>query len=455
MDMKRVLGAAVALSLLSGCGIFKGSGKNKTQVVGERIPILTSESDVDIDATLSDVAVTLPPPVENANWEQPGGNAAKSMGHLALGASPAIAWTARIPGTTGKARLGAAPVVADGRLFVMDTQGMVHAFDAKTGARAWETTIKGEAAGKGGGGFLGLGGSDDGRRAVFGGGVSYGDGKLYATTGLGDVVRMDPASGKIEWQVRPGGPLRGAPSYLAGQLYAISQDNQLYALNANDGATVWTSAGTTEMSGVFGAAAPAIAQGTVVAGFSSGELSAYRYENGRIVWQDALSRTSISTSVSSLSDIDADPVIDGGRVYAVGAGGRMVALELVTGQRLWEINVGGIATPWVAGEWAFVVTSDAKLLCVARTNGKVRWMAQLPRWKNEKKKDNPINWTAPVLAGGRLILASSRGQMVYVAPETGQITATTDIDEAVSLPPLVAGSMLYLLGSKGKITAWR
>ena len=57
--------------------------------------------------------------------------------------------------------------------------------------------------------------------------------------------------------------------------------------------------------------------------------------------------------MSSLADIDADPVIDQGRAYAVGQGGRMVALELATGQRLWEQNFAGISTPWIAGEWLF------------------------------------------------------------------------------------------------------
>src|SRR3546814_10108286 len=89
---------------------------------------------------------------------------------------------------------------------------------------------------------------------------------------------------------------------------------------------------------------PAAGQGTVIVGYSSGELTAYRYENGRTLWGDALPRTSISTSVASLSDIDADPVIDRGRVYAVGQGGRMASYELVTGQRLWEINAAGIST---------------------------------------------------------------------------------------------------------------
>ncbi|WP_164105932.1 outer membrane protein assembly factor BamB family protein, partial [Serratia marcescens] len=69
------------------------------------------------------------------------------------------------------------------------------------------------------------------------------------------------------------------------------------------------------------------------------------YENGRSLWSDVLSRSSMTTSVSSLSDIDAEPVIDQGRVYAVGQGGRMVAMDIATGNRMWEQNIAGISTP--------------------------------------------------------------------------------------------------------------
>src|SRR6185503_8724233 len=107
-------------------------------------------------------------------------------------------------------------------------------------------------------------------------------------------------------------------------VYVMSQDNQIYSLKTSDGSTNWSAAASLEIAGVFGSASPAVGQGTVVAGFSSGELNGYRYENGREVWQDALQRTSIRTSVSTLNDIDADPVVDSGQVIAVGGDGRMV-----------------------------------------------------------------------------------------------------------------------------------
>jgi outer membrane protein assembly factor BamB len=435
------LTALATLTLISGCagGLFKGS-KPKSALLGERISILTSESGVEVDPALADVAVTLPAATPNDSWTQSGGNAAKSMRHPALAPSLGTAWTAKIVGASKEARLAASPVIADGKLYVMGTDAVISAFDATSGAKLWSVRF-------------GDGGKNS--ASLFGGGVSIEGAFLYATNGLGDVGALNVADGSVVWKKRPGGPLRGSPTVALGNVYAMSQDNQIIALKATDGNIEWTENAAVQLAGVFGVAAPAVAQGTVIAGFSSGDLNAYRYENGRTVWQEALSRTSINTSVGTLSDIDADPVIDQGRVFAVGQGGRMVSLELVTGQRLWEMNVAGISTPWVAGEWLFVVTDEAKLLCIARATGKVRWATALQRYRKEKSKNGPVSWSGPVLAGDRLVLASSEGQMVSVGAADGKLQSSTKIGAPVFLSPIVANSTLYILDNSGKITAFR
>jgi len=440
--MKTKFAAPVALAAilaLGGCGVFKSTAK-KTPTLGDRIPILVSENGAEVDPTMADIQVLLPAPAANPEWSQPGGNAAKSMGHLALGDSPTRIWTAEIDGGSNRQRLGAAPVVAAGKLFVVDVTGTVHAFDADTGAKAWSAAV---SEGK------------ENRDARFGGGVSYNDGRVYATDGLGDVVALNAADGTLVWRVKPGGPLRGAPTLANSQVYVQSQDNQLFALAAADGKVDWTQSASLETQGVFGSAAPAASAGTIVAGFSSGELNAYRYENGRTLWQDALSRTSISTSVSSLADIDADPVIDEGRAYAVGQGGRMVALEIATGQRLWEQNFAGISTPWIAGEWLFVVTDDARVVCVSRANGRVRWIGKLKAFANEKKRTNPYTWMGPVLAGNRLWLTNSEGQLSGASPNDGSVVTTIEAGGGFTLPPVVANSTLYVVDQKGRISAYR
>jgi len=433
-----VLLLAVALS---GCGIFGGKDKPKTPTVGNREPILSRiEAGARVDPSLATVSVVIPQAQVNSEWGQAGGNASKSYGHLALSSAPGVLWTAKIPGSDKRHKLGSAPVVGGGMLYAVDTEGAINAFDANNGSRRWTYRMPVPS---------------DLEQSAFGGGVSYSNGRVYATNGVGEVVALDAQTGSMVWTVKPAGPLRDSPTLAFGMVFVMTQDNQIIALNAADGAELWQETGSVEQAGVFGVASPAAGQGSVIAGYSSGELAAYRYENGRELWLDALARTSISTHVGALTDVDADPIIDNGRVYALGQGGRMAAYELVTGQRIWELNLAGISTPAVAGEWIFVITDDSRLLTIARSTGKVRWMTQLQNWRKEKNKEGKIFWQGPVLAGNKLWVASSRGQIMTVDVLTGIASMWRDIDEPVSLPPIVANQTLYILDDSGTIHAWR
>jgi len=425
----------------SGCSLFKKGSHPKTPVLGQRIPVLTSEGDVAVDPATQALPFSLPPAVENSGWTESGGNASNSMGHVALGASLQPAFSVQAGrGSSLTARLAAPPIVANGRVYAIDTLGAVRAFDARNGGLLWASQTP----------------DDKGNEAaLYGGGIAYDNGRIFATNGLGYVSALNEQTGGIAWRVRPGGPLRGAPTVANGAIYVVSQDNQIYSLKEDDGSTNWSEAASVEIAGIFGAASPAVGQGTVVAGFSSGELNGYRYENGRQVWQDQLQRTSIRTSVSSLSDIDADPVIDNGQVFAVGAGGRMVALDLVSGQRMWELNIAGIATPWVAGDWVYVVTDDDKLMCIYRQNGHIRWINQLPQFEKPKSKKGDIQYSGPVLAGNRLLVTASDGAIIQLDPATGNYQSQLRVGAPVSLPPVVADSTLFVLDDNARLHAYR
>ena len=441
----KLLLALAATTTLGGCAVIDGvrgdSGKKgNTPTIGSRVDILGIERDTEVDPALAGFAVTLPPAALNEAWAQPGGNASKSPGHVELGQGLSRIWTAKVTGANPRARLAASPVMSDGRIYVVDTTARVTAFDANTGAQIWSNALEIEK---------------DGKPSRFGGGVSATGTNVFATNGVGDVASLAADTGALVWKKRPAGPLRGAPTLSNGNVYVMTQDNQIYALRQSDGEAQWNEAGPVSASGIFGVGAPAAAQGTIIAGYSSGELAAYRYENGRSLWSDTLSRTAMSTSVSTLTDIDADPVIDRGRVFALGKGGRMASYELVSGQRIWEINIAGISTPVTSGEWVFVMTDEARLLCVARSTGKIRWISKLQRYKNEKKKKKPISWYGPVLAGGRLVIANSHGAVWSVAPDEGTATEILDVGNDVSLAPIVAKNILYVLDDSGRISAFR
>lgn len=430
---------SAGLLALAGCGAFKKSPKPKT--LGERISVLDYEKQVEAESELQGVEVVLPAATVNPSWTQPGGNASGNLGHLVVGAQPARVWSVKIgTGSDSTRKLNAAPVIAENRLFIIDTEGRVTALDATSGARLWQRSITLE---------------EEGTRPAFGGGVSIGDGRIFVTTGFGIVVALDPANGAELWRQRLPTPLRAAPGVDGGRVFVTSQDGQLSALSADTGAIQWQANATVEPAAILGPGSPSIALDTVVAGFASGELFALRVENGRTAWQDQLSRTGRTTALGALSGIASSPVIDRGRVFAISHGGRMAALELATGQRVWERDFAGVNMPWPVGDWVFAVTVEAQLVALTRTDGKIRWVSQLDRWDSPKKKKGSIEWFGPVLAGDRLWMVSSDQQLVAVSAATGERVQNLKLGAPAYLPPVVANGMLYVLTDDGTLTAWR
>ena len=72
-----------------------------------------------------------------------------------------------------------------------------------------------------------------------------------------------------------------------------------------------------------------------------------------------------------------------------------------------------------------------------------------------KSKKGQIDYSGPVLAGGRLIVAGSNGALIYVDPTTGASRARSTIGAPISLSPVVANSTLYIFDDRGRLHAFR
>jgi outer membrane protein assembly factor BamB len=98
--------------------------------------------------------------------------------------------------------------------------------------------------------------------------------------------------------------------------------------------------------------------------------------------------------------------------------------------------------PWVAGDTVYVVDLKGKLVALARDDGKVRWITDLPASKR---------WSGPVLAGGKLWLVSGEGLLVGADARTGQMTSQVDLDTRVFVTPVVAGGRMYILADNAML----
>ncbi len=437
--MRRVAAAVIliGITLVAGCSWF---GSKKQPLPGERISVLSLDRRLKPDPALAKTPVVLPPPVVNQNWPQAGGDPDHVMQHPALPRSLHQVWRVSVGQGSGRyTQVLSQPVVVDGRIYAMDGGSQVGAYDAATGNRIWQIDVTAS--------------NEEG--SSFGGGVAWWKNRLFVTSGYARVLALDPKNGKVIWKSDVGSPVRSAPTVADGRVYAVTVDNELVVLSADDGSRLWSHHGVPETAALVGGDSPAVAGEVVVVGYSSGELDALTVENGRLLWSDNLAAANPADAVSALADIRGRPVVDRGRVYAISHAGRMVAIDLRDGERVWELDIGATHGPWVAGDYVFVLTNDNELLCLTRKYGKVRWLRQLPSFEDEKKKEDPIIWAGPVLGGNRLIVLSSNGSALSVSPYTGAVLGHEEIPGSAYVDPVIAGNTLYILTDNGELTAYR
>lgn len=435
--MKRIVLASLCVVLISGCSLFEKD--DAPPLPGARMAALP----VDLTALDSQTLGTfaLPDPWVNEAWPQAGGFPGHAMQNVALPTgSLNQQWAVDIgQGTMRDAPLTSAPVIEGGRVFALDSAGDLSVLDATTGRLHWRHYI----------------GSRDEDDYASGGGVAVDGDTVYVTNGYAEAVALSTEDGKEYWRTRLSAPARAAPSVLDGRVMVMTIDGQIHALEAITGKVLWSYRGLAEGTGVLGAAAPAMNRDLVIVPFSSGEIVALRVENGAVAWSDQLAQMMRFGGIGSLSDIRALPVLDGGLVFAMSYGGRLVAIDERTGARVWQRDIGGTDTPWVVGDNLFVLSKDAQLLALDRQTGAMRWRLDLPRYHDPVSKDEPILWSGPIVAGGRIMVWQADGVVYNINPSTGQVMGDWKLDQSPVVPMAIADETLYVLGRDGTVAAWK
>jgi outer membrane protein assembly factor BamB len=441
----------------SGCATvdrfnpFKGK-EAKEVAEGERISIIPDDQRLEPAEALKGVDFALPTPVAVADWPLPGGSQEQSLGHVDTAPNLSVAWRKGFGrGSKGGGHVTAPPVAAAGRVYVMDAEATVSAYDAQSGGQIWRTNLRPSGERR--------------DREAFGGGLAFADGKLYVTSGYRLVAQLDAATGVRGWVTRTGEPIHAAPNVGSGRVMAVALDNTLLTFDAATGAPGWTYQALSESARILAASSPAISGDTVVASFGSGELVALRASNGNDLWNEALSRASRTSALSEIRDIPGRPVIYQGDVFAVSHSGVFAATDLRTGQARWSLPVVGITTPWPAGDVVYVVSKAGEVVCASRENGQIYWMTDLNKGFTSKKKGGffgiggkkatkPI-WSSPLLANNRLILVGQTGELVALNAKTGAEERRLKLGSPALIGPIAAGNTIYVATDSAQLIALR
>lgn len=387
------------------------------------------------------VAISLPAAQTLANWTQRGGSVRHDSPHGALSVPPTLVWSVKIgTGNSRQNRIAAAPVVSNGRVFALDAASGLTAV-ATSGGTVWHTDLAPEF---------------DRNSQISGGGLSLDGAGLFATTGYGEVVALDAATGSIRWRQRLDSVASGAPLATSGAVYLTSRDGSAWALSQSDGRILWTVPGLPAASGLLGTAAPTFGGDKVFFPFTSGEIGAIALD-GSPLWVGAVAGQRAGRAYAGLSDITGDPVLAGNSLYLGTAAGTTAALDATTGAHLWTAHEGAMNPALVVGGSVFVVNDEARLIRLDAATGAVIWAAEMPYFvKDEPKKRKGVYpHYGPVLAGGRIAVASGDGLLRFFNANDGAMVAFVEIPGGAAAAPALAGGMLFVVSDAGQLLAFR
>lgn len=448
--------AGMKFRLMTGIGVLAllaACGQKEVILSGERFPVRA-----DLDASIpveGQPAPTAPAAPENesvaislgaqsgGDWTHRAGNARHLMPHAALSATPQRVWSANIgAGSSRKNRIAAAPVVADGRVFTMDA-GTTVAATSTGGGTLWSTDLT-ASFDKGGG--------------QSSGGLAAGNGRLYATTGYGELVALDAASGAVLWRQRVDAPISGAPATDGNAVYVSGRDGSAWAVDAGSGKVIWQVVGTPGKAAYVGTAAPTVGDRAVIFPSSAGDLMAVlKIGGGTKVWQASLAGKRLGRAYALTYDVTGDAVIAGKTLFAGSGSGRTVAMSASSGERIWSAGEGALGPVALAGGSLFLVNDEAKLVRLNAETGEVIWSVEMPYFTKDKiKRRKGIHaHYGPVMAGGRIMVVSSDGLLRAFDPTDGSLTYTAEIPGGAAAQPAVAGGTLYVVGGNGQLHAFR
>ena len=432
------------VTMLVCCGVFGMAGCSEPELVlpGERIAVTQQVEHLSANQQAMAEGAGLSAPLTTLTASHPGLNAGHAGGHLALDLPLDERWDIEI-GTGGDEFVElAVPVVGAGHVFAVSASGEISAIEIETGNLSWQVSIED---------------FEDDVIPGIAGGLAISGSTVFVHGGGHNLAALSVEDGSVIWSQRFQLPLRGGPTIYAKKALAVTDiDANLFMLRIDNGSVLWDRAGLPSGTIVYGAPSPAIYDNQIAVAAHGGELSLLDADNGDVIWSDNLATFNPRTPLQGLGDIRAHPVHDGGLVFAVSQSGRTAAFSVRSGLLLWELPIGGIEMPWVAGDSVFIVTLDGRLYAIRRNDGAIRWVAELPGALpiGAVAAEDIPRYVGPVVAAGKVIIVAEDGNILLFNADTGALEDEADVGGRIVTAPQLAAGMMFVLDNSGTLTAF-
>ncbi|MDT3707989.1 MAG: outer membrane protein assembly factor BamB [Thiobacillus sp.] len=277
-------------------------------------------------------------------------------------------------------------------------------------------------------------------------GASAGVGLVLAGGGKGELLALDPASGKLRWNIALSSEVTGQLLAVADTVITRTGDGRVHGVSAADGSRKWLYSRNLPALSLRGSGGMVARDDVLYAGFPGGKLVALNAANGAQLWEATVALPRGATELERVADVMGAPVVDERQVCAVAYQGRVACFDRRNGAPLWARDTSSNSGLAMDARNVYVTDDKDAVTAYDKDNGRAGW-------RQDKLARRQV--TAPLAFGDWVVVADGEGYVHVLSAEDGAFVARTKVDGGVRTPPVDIGPGFAVQTVKGSVVAFR
>lgn len=334
-----------------------------------------------------------------------------------------LVWSTSAGNGAGDEYLKMQPTLKNGTLYTAGSKGTVTAIDAATGRINWKV----------------------GTQVPLSAGPGVGENLIVVGSRKGDVVALNTSDGGIIWKQNVNGEILAKPAVGENLVIIKTMDGYIRALSLTDGHERWSFQQVEPNLILRGSSSPLIRHRSVIAGFANGNLAKFSAADGQIQWMQPLATPEGAFAIQRMIDIDPDPVVYNGSIYAATYQGKIASLDWESGRIIWDHNISSYTGMAVAPEAIYITDAKSDVWGFNRDSGLVNW---------RQTKLEARGTSGPAVMDNYLVVGDAQGYVHWLSQSDGHFVARQKAGAAIYAAPIVAGNTVYVATTTGRVLAY-
>ncbi len=278
------------------------------------------------------------------------------------------------------------------------------------------------------------------------GGLGHHGNSIFVGASEGLVIRLDADAGAEIWRAPVSGEVLSAPQGNGRYVVAQTYDGKLMGFDYENGEVRWTYTSDVPVLTLRGTGTPMILGDNAIAGFADGKVIAINLRSGNVAWEVRVAIPQGRSEIERIVDIDGSMALSGSELYVASYQGRLAAIDTRSGRRLWQRNVSSVSGVGVGFGNVYVADDDGTVSAFLRNGQGVRWQ-NIDLGFRDLSRPTPVNSYVAVV--------DFEGYLHLLSQVDGDIVGRIKVDSGgARADMLTRGNRLFVFTNDGALKAY-